>query len=342
MTVPPRLEVMPMPLIRPSRRNVAFKTCTVCGVAQGIDAFAPTNSFFFVDGTLPICNDCVEKYLVDNDFEWDAVDKLCQCADVPFIPKEFERLRRENGTKVFPVYAKIFISDEYKGLGWDSYYKEFKDLEERGEIGDELPLISDERRRKLKEKWGPNYDDEALQYLENLYSGLMTTQNVNGALQNDQALKICKISYELDCRIREGTDFDKMLSSYDKLVKTAEFTPKNVKDINDFDSFGEVLRWFEKRGWRCKFHDGETRDIVDATIKNFQSYNQRLYINETDIGEEITRRIEALKTARELEDDTYGEQKEYDLDAFEAEGYEELLKDDGDFRVEEGDSDSED
>lgn len=68
------------------------------------------------------------------------------------------------------------------------------------------------------------------------------TQNISGALQADQAIKICKISYELDCRIREGTDFDKMLTAYDKLVKTAEFTPKNVKNASDFESVGELCK----------------------------------------------------------------------------------------------------
>jgi hypothetical protein len=59
-----------------------------------------------------------------------------------------------------------------------------------------------------------------------------------------------------------------MLSSYDKLVKTAEFTPKNVKNATDFDSVGELFRWLEKRGWRNKFYDDVTRDIVDETMKN--------------------------------------------------------------------------
>ena len=49
------------------------------------------------------------------------------------------------------------------------------------------------------------------------------------------------MSYEIDRRIEEGSDFDKLLSSYDKLVKAAEFTPKNVKNINDFDTFGEAM-----------------------------------------------------------------------------------------------------
>jgi hypothetical protein len=176
--------------------------------------------------------------------------------------------------------------------------------------------------------------------LENLYSGLITTQNVNGALQVDQAIKICKMSYEIDNRIREGSDFDKLLASYDKLVKAAEFTPKNVKNINDFDSVGELIKWLEKRGWKNSFFDGVTRDIVDETIKNFQSFVQRLYINESNIGDEVTRRMEALKNVAALEkgDNYYGTDANHDLDSFEREGYEVTFDgEDDDFNAELGD-----
>jgi len=39
-------------------------------------------------------------------------------------------------------------------------------LKEENAVEDELPGLADEKRRKLKEKWGGNYDDEALMYLE--------------------------------------------------------------------------------------------------------------------------------------------------------------------------------
>jgi hypothetical protein len=132
------------------------------------------------------------------------------------------------------------------------------------------------------------------------------------------------MSYEIDRRIEEGTDFDKLLASYDKLVKAAEFTPKNVKNINDFDTFGEAAKWMEKNGWRNRFYDNVTRDVVDETIKNFQSFVQRLYTNESNIGDEVTRRMEALKRTSELEnnDNYYGTGNEHDLDEFEREGYE--------------------
>ena len=310
------------------KRNFALKQCNRCGAALTPDAFAPTKSIFYSDGALPICNSCISDYLESYNFDWEAVNKLCQWADIPFVPKEWERLREMNENNVFSVYAEVFAQSEYEDLGWHDYFQAFKDLKASGDIDDELPGIADQKRKQLQDRWGANYDDEALRYLENLYNGLMTTQNVNGALQVDQAIKICKMSYEIDNRIREGSDFDKLLASYDKLVKAAEFTPKNVKNINDFDSVGELIKWLEKRGWKNAFYDGVTRDIVDETIKNFQNFNQRLYTNESGIGEQITERINALKQAKAIEEESYyGTNKSYDLDVFDDEGYSQLVKD---------------
>ena len=310
-----------------------FKTqvCARCGRIFDPYQFARTRSFFFPSGRINVCNTCIKDYLKENNFDWVYVDKLCQFMDVPFVPAEFERLHEMNGDDVFPVYAEVFLSSEYEGLGWKEYFDEFKRLKEQGYLKDELPIIKEENRKKLQEKWGSNYDDEELNYLENLLQGLLTTQNISGALQHDQALKICKISLDLDSRIREGGDIDKLISSYDKLVKTAEFTPKNVKNASDFESTGELIKWLEKRGFKNKFYDNVTRDIVDETIKNIQSYNQRLYTNETGIGDEINRRIESLKSVQEMES-YYDTNKEYDLDEFENVGYEELMKND-DFKA---------
>lgn len=320
------------PNIPKQRKPFILKTCSRCNGSFGPDAFSETKSFFYKDGYLPICNSCIEEYLVENNFDWEAVDKVCQYADIPFVPSEFERLHEMNGDKVFPVYAKVFLSSDYNGLDWGIYFRRFKELKEAGLIDDELPIIKEKKLSQLKEKWGANYDEEELHYLEGLYDGMLQTQNVNGALQDDQAKKLCKISLEIDSRIREGSDFDKILSSYDKLVKVAEFTPKNVKNATDFDSVGEVFRWLEKRGWVNKFYDGVTQDVVDETMKNIMNFNQRLYVNESGITEEIERRLSALKNAQELEN-YYNTDKEYDLDEYDNAGYDELMKDE-DFQVE--------
>ena len=89
----------------------------------------------------------------------------------------------------------------------------------------------------------------------------------------------------------------------------------------------ELMVWLEKRGFSPKFYNDETRDIVDATIKNFQNFNRRLYTNESGIGDEITRRIEALKSMSEMED-LYGlgSHSDDELDRYDNDGYEKLLE----------------
>lgn len=319
-----------------------MKTCGKCGGTFGQENFTKTKSWFYPDGYLPICNTCIKEFLRQNDFNWDAVSEVCQYADIPFIPTKWEELRQMNGDDTFPIYALVFLGEEFEDLGWADYYKEFKRLQQEKAIEEELPGLREEKISKLQEKWGPNYDYEALTYLENLYNGILQTQNVNGALQGDQALKLCKISYEIDCCIREGSPVDKLLASYDKLVKTAEFTPKNVKSASDFDSVGELFRWLEKRGWRNKYYDGVTQDVVDETIKNIQNYNQRLYTNESGIGDEITHRIENLKLAKDIEEQSYygTDRDDFDLDKYDNAGYEELFKgeEEEDFVVEMGDN----
>lgn len=306
------------------KRTFMLKTCSLCGGSFGEEGFAPTKSIFYPDGVIPICNDCVDKLIYEHCGDWSFIDKLCQMVDIPFIPKEWENIYTMSPISAFSRYATTLLKTEYDDIGWHDYYEAYKALQDSGKLEDELPGLSDDKRQKLKATWGANYDDEALEYLNGLYQGLLSTQNINGKLQMDQAQKICKMSYEIDRRIAEGTDFDKLLSSYDKLVKAAEFTPQNVKNLNDFDTFGEAAKWMEKNGWRNRFYDNVTRDIVDETIKNFQSFVQRLYINESNIGDEVTRRMEALKNVAALEkgDNYYGTDAEHDLDSFERDGYE--------------------
>ena len=296
---------------------------------MGVISLLKTKSCLFPSGYINICTDCLAKILEEDDYSWNAMDRICQYLDIPFEPTKYEDLRSTNtAAELLRAYNMIYFSEDYERIDWGSYNESYKELAARGALVDVVPILGDEERRKLQEKWGMNYDEEALRYLETLYDGMLLTQNINGALQGDQAIKICKISYEIDCRIREGEDFDKLLASYDKLVKTGEFTPKNVKNASDFESMGELCRWLEKKGFVNQFYDGETRDIVDETIKNIQSWNQRLYTNESGIGDEISQRIQSLKTAAELENYYDLDQDVESYDDYENEGFERLFKDD--------------
>jgi hypothetical protein len=287
---------------------MASKICTKCKDEKTTAHFIAVNSLLH-SGSLPICRECLAKMIssAPEKERWNVIDKICQWADVPFLPGEWEKLYQANGKDTLGVYIAIFRTEQYKTLDWMTYNNVYLQLLEEGRVEDAIPELREKRLQDWRRKWGMGYDEEQLEYLENLHLGLINSQNVVGALNEDQALKLCKISLIIEEKIRGGVDFTKDLKAYDELAKLSNLTPKNVKDANEFDSFGEVYAYLEKTGWQNKYYDGAVRDEVDNTEKNIKNWIRYLYINETGIAEEIEQRINNLKVAAELEGEEFDE-----------------------------------
>ena len=287
---------------------MAFKKCTKCLEDRSTAHYIAVNSPLH-NGSLPICRECLAKMISSTPQEerWNMVDKICQWADVPFVSGEWEKLYQANGKDTLGVYIAIFRSEKYNTLDWMKYNKAYLQLLEENRVEDGIPELREKQLKDWRQKWGVNYDEEQLEYLENLHQGLLNSQNVVGALNEDQALKLCKISLIIEEKIRANVDFTKDLKAYDELAKLSNLTSKNVKDANEFDSFGEVYGYLEKTGWLNKYYDGAVRDEVDNTEKNIKNWNRYLYVNETGIAEEIEHRINNLKIASELEGEEFNE-----------------------------------
>lgn len=281
-----------------------FQTCSCCGQTLAIENFSETNNKLY-GGRLPMCNECLVELCAElgTNSNWEQADKVCQWIDIPFIPAKWQEMVEKAGNYAITAYLKFCGQGQYENIEWGEYQEEYKQVKQQGDLAAYvIPELEQKERAKLQQKWGPNYDDEELNYLEQLYNGILATQSVNGGLQDDQAIKLCKISLAIDSKIREGQDPDKLLASYEKLVKIAEFTPKNVKNAYDFDSVGEVFAYLEKTGFENKFYDGVPRDVVDVTMNEVQNFCRRLYIQESGIGENIEKRIQSLQKAKEIED----------------------------------------
>lgn len=287
---------------------MASKICTKCKDEKTTAHFIAVNSLLH-SGSLPICRECLAKMIssAPEKERWNVIDKICQWADVPFLPGEWEKLYQANGKDTLGVYIAILRTEQYKTLDWMTYNNVYLQLLEEGRVEDAIPELREKRLQDWRRKWGMGYDEEQLEYLENLHLGLINSQNVVGALNEDQALKLCKISLIIEEKIRGGVDFTKDLKAYDELAKLSNLTSKNVKDANEFDSFGEVYAYLEKTGWQNKYYDGAVRDEVDNTEKNIKNWVRYLYINETGIAEEIEQRINNLKVAAELEGEKFDE-----------------------------------
>lgn len=287
---------------------MASKICNKCSKEKTIAHYIAVNSPLH-KGSLPICRECIGEMIekVPENERWNYIDKLCQWADIPFVPGEWQKLYQANGKNTFGIYAAVFRSEQYKTLDWLMYNNAYLQLLEENRIEDAIPELKEKQLMDWRKKWGMHYDEESLEYLENLHHGLINSQNVVGALNEDQALKLCKISLIIEDKIRANVDFSKDLKAYDELVKLSNFTPKNVKDANEFDSCGEVFAYLEKTGWINKYYDGAVRDEVDNTEKNMKNWVRYLYVNETGIAEDIEQRINQLKVAAELEGEDFNE-----------------------------------
>lgn len=289
---------------------MAIKVCSKCGESKTLAHFIACENSIVHSGTLPICRECIADIIraAAPEQKWNTVNKICQWADIPFVPSEWDKVYHGNGAEAFGIYAAMFRKEEYKTLDWESYNAAYLELKERDAVEQGLPELKEEQEKQLIKKWGEAYSLEEIEYLEKLHQGILQSQNVVGALNEDQALKLCKISLVIEDKIRAGTDFSKDLKAYDELAKLSNLTPKNVKEANEFDSFGEVFAYMEKTGTVLPYYDNVVKDEVDYTIKNIKNWLKYLYVNETGVGDEIDERIKNLKLAAELEDDEFDEQ----------------------------------
>lgn len=297
-----------------------FITCEYCGQNKPASCFIKSKSKFFPCGEVDICTECLEDFLEAENGSCNCMDQICRWLDIPFFPDRWMKAYSISGKIALSTYIETVYTECYPMLDWKKVNDKYIELQERDKLEETVPELAEEKVRQLRKKWGEEYNDSEIEYMEDLYQGILQTQNVNGKLQTDDAVKLCKISLLLNQKIRDGEDFDKVLKSYDTLRKSADFTPKNIKNACDFDSVGEIFAYCEKKGWENQFYDNTPRDTVDLVMKDMQSWVRTLYKNESSIAEDVDRRINALKIADELEDTILAVQDD-GLDEFDAEGY---------------------
>lgn len=280
---------------------MATKKCLLCKEDKSTANYIGLRSEL-LNGSMPICRSCIARLLGGKSDEqrWNMANKLCQLADVPFVPEVFEKTYQAHGTDAFGTYCYMFREKPYDTLDWTEYNNAYLILQDEQRVEDGLPEIKASRINKLHKRWGQEYDEQQLEYLENLYSGITQTTGIVGALNEDQVLKLCKISLIIEDKIRSGMEFDKDLKAYDNLCKLAGVTTQAIKEGSEFNSTGEVFAYLEKLGYKINYYDGAVNDEVDKTMKDIQYWSRYLYINETAIGEEIKERIENLKTADKI------------------------------------------
>jgi hypothetical protein len=301
-----------------TKPRIIQKNCDKCDEYQGAAAYYKTPSPFFPDGHLSICKTCLTKLVTD----WQSMDDFCQWANYPFLPEIWARLSKELAAKALDAYVKGYCDDEpqYGKADWKLANAEWTKLLKNGGYRRKIEALSANEIDGLRDKWGDNYKVEDLMYMDQFYKGLCTSHNIITELQRDAARTIAKISVRISQKITEGADIDKDITAYDKLMKSAGFTTENIKNMNDFESIGELVGYLEKTGWINPYYDDAPKDVVDTTIANIQNYMRKLVLGESNLKEQVEKKISALGLSASGEFELTDEQ----FDNYSDEGYVEV------------------
>lgn len=284
------------------------KICLRCGQDKTPSNYIALNHNLLLGDSMPVCRNCVNEILA-ADSSWDTVNKICQIINIPFIPEEWEKLAAVKGKDAFSCYCSLFRQKEYETLEWKEYNELYLRLKDKDKVENALPETQKRIIKQLRKKWGDQYDEQQLDYLEHLHKGMLETSNVVGVLNEDQALKLCRYSLILEEKIRQGDDISKDLKAYNDLIEIANLSPKLIKSEDDFEGVSDLMSYMEALGFKPKYNVDVKRDEVDSLIQSTKAYARYLYVNESGIGEEIRERIESLKIAAQMTGQEFNEEE---------------------------------
>ena len=140
--------------------------------------------------------------------------------------------------------------------------------------------------RRLKKEWSPAYAPEELLFLDDYYNAILATQNVSTPILKHYARDLCEIELRIKKSVREGLDVKKDMDARDNIIKMAHFEASNAKSAADFESVGELMVYYGKKGWHPNWHT-EPQDSIDFMMENIQNYLKRLVLNEGNFAEQV-------------------------------------------------------
>ena len=267
------------------------RRCGKCSQIKLIQDLVPCgeNCLFGTDGVSTICYDCALESINTKDLT--MVDKLCQFLDIAFMAEEWIKISKtsDNERYILETYIKTVKSSEYSKSSWKQYDLLWEKARETDAVLSKLPTLSADLFVYLRKKWG-SYDDFGVEdYLkmESYEKNTLNYYNFRDEARRDMIRKLALVSVLIDKKLASGDtrEVSTLISSYQSLMKESGIQNAVQNDTETIESLSELIAFLEEHGWLMDYKVTESRDIVDATIRNFQQYVAAIVAGS---GEEIT------------------------------------------------------
>lgn len=267
------------------------RRCGKCSQIKLIQDLVPCgeNCLFGTDGVSTICYDCALESIDTKDLT--MVDKLCQFLDIAFMAEEWIKITKtsDNEKYILETYIKTVKSSEYSKSSWKQYDLLWEKARETDAVLSKLPTLSADLFIYLRKKWG-SYDDFGVEdYLkmESYEKNTLNYYNFRDEARRDMIRKLALVSVLIDKKLASGDtrEVSTLISSYQSLMKESGIQNAVQNDTETIESLSELIAFLEEHGWLMDYKVTESRDVVDATIRNFQQYVAAIVAGS---GEEIT------------------------------------------------------
>ena len=267
------------------------RRCGKCSQIKLIQDLVPCgeNCLFGTDGVSTICYDCALESIDTKDLT--MVDKLCQFLDIAFMAEEWIKISKtsDNERYILETYIKTVKSSEYSKSSWKQYDLLWEKARETDAVLSKLPTLSADLFIYLRKKWG-SYDDFGVEdYLkmESYEKNTLNYYNFRDEARRGMIRKLALVSVLIDKKLASGDtrEVSTLISSYQSLMKESGIQNAVQNDTETIESLSELIAFLEEHGWLMDYKVTESRDIVDATIRNFQQYVAAIVAGS---GEEIT------------------------------------------------------
>ena len=157
----------------------------------------------------------------------------------------------------------------------------------------------------LAMKWGRLYKPAEWVELEKNYNEMMNSFDIQDADTINTLILLCKTNLKMnqciDCGDVEG--FQKLSKVSESLRKSAKFTAaQNKEQKNDYvDSVGELVAMCEREGFIPRFATDIPQDKVDLTLKDMNSYVNKLVTQDLGFGQQIEDALRKIQIQQEMQ-----------------------------------------
>lgn len=164
--------------------------------------------------------------------------------------------------------------------------------------------LTEDDKIYLAMKWGRLYTPADWIDLEKNYNEMMNSFDIQDADTINTLVLLCKTNLKMnqaiDCGDVEG--FQKLSKVSESLRKSAKFTAaQNKEQKNDYvDSVGELVAMCERDGFIPRFATDIPQDKVDLTLKDMNSYVNKLVTQDLGFGQQIEDALKKIQIQREM------------------------------------------